>query len=414
MDKRYMWYWLQTNYNMVNASWKEPPQLLGGKGIRAAEQDEFQTLGQALATRLEQVVLRDRPERFKRFEFVIAKSGPDERGAWAFWPSECYGILVQQGLIENMQAVCGQIGALMTQAHALPPDEANFLQNLWKGIPVCSDRYFSYGEVLAQIAFDFIVHHELAHAGLGHEWIIQCASASEFELGQPDKEGVCVLEELSGSAAASGRAGGESWRQPLEADADLNGLRYTIQYVEFQADRFDALTVSAGDGRGLVWKHFLTNDSLRWFTIMAGVSIGLCCLLSQQTSGLGNLADKSHPPVPARVLVMLHAARQLHPSANQVEMAEVLLFVTALFAMLRTAQGSQTETVESILAWFSIDEAMNRFGDIASHFESLAVDMRKLSGMRDHLRRFPDFLRWEWYAEGAKEGLQSPGPNRAA
>lgn len=400
MEKRYIWNWLQTNYKKVNAKWTEPPHLLGSKGIRAAEQDDFQKLGQALANRLEQVILRDCPERFKRFEFAIAKSGSNERGAWAFWPSQCYGILVQQGLIENMQAVCGQIGALMTHAHALLPDQPNFLKDLWKGMPICSDHYFSYGEVLAQIAFDFIVHHELAHAGLGHEWVIQCASASEFELRQPDEEGDCVLEELSVSAAPSGRAGDDSWRQPLEADADLNGLRYTIQYVEWQADRFKALTLSAGDGRGLVWKHFLTNDSLRWFTIMAGVSIGLCCLLSQQTSGLGNLADKSHPPVPARLLVMLHAARQLHPSANQVEMAEVLLLVTALFAMLRTAQGSQTESVDSIFAWFSIDDAIGRFDEIGRHFESLAVEMRKLSGVRDHLRRFPDFLRWEWYAEG--------------
>ena len=407
MNKRYISDWLNKYFKTVNARWSKPPQLLGRTGVLSAEQHEFQRLGEALTSRLEKSVMQECPDRYKSFQFAIVKSGSHERNAWVFWASKCYGILVTQGLIENMQVVCGQVDALMTQVMAMPSNEENFLRDLWKGMPPENTDFSSYGSMLAQIAFDFLVHHAVAHAGLGHEWILSTAAATEVAFPPIDAQKTWVLEERSESASAAAEDGIASWRQPLEADADLNGLRYTIQYIESQAKRFEEISVEPEDSMGTVWKHFMTDDHLRWFTIMAGVSIGLGCLLSDLKSGIGNLSNGSHPPLPARMLVLLHAAGQLQPSARRIKIADVLLLVTVLFGMLRTAKESKAETLESALGFFNVPEVIERFDEIGAHFESLATQMRQLHATRDHLRRFPDFLRWEWYTQSSNSALPS-------
>jgi len=302
-----------------------------------------------------------------------------------------------QGLVENMQAVCGQVEALMTQVMAMPPAEPNFLRDVWAGMPDGNTDFSSYGSLLAQIAFDFIVHHELAHGGLGHEAVIKNASAFEDTPHLDDEaqpEG--LDDDADRAAAASAEGGDKSWNQPLEADADLNGLRYTIQYVEHQAKRLQS--VQPEDSMGAVWKHLLADDARRWFALMVGVSIGLGCLIAEPRRSLGALSNHSHPPLPARMLVLLHAARQLQPPGLKAGIPDVLLLVTALFAMLRTARGSQTETANSALRAFNVQEGIARFEEIGQHFELLASQMRRLAPRRDLARRFPDFLRWEWYA----------------
>ena len=218
MDQRYIQDWLKANYKRVNELWDKPPRLLGKTGIYSAEQHEFFRLGELLVARLEKVIARDNPRAEKPIQFAIVNS--PELGAWAFWASRCYGILITQGLIKNMQSVCGQADRLMAGAMATPQGEDNFLRGLWSEMPGGNSDFSSFGSLLAQIAFDFIVHHELAHAGLGHEWVMATARASGDILTSSDEERIWVLNEFSAIASASGDRSSSSWSQALEADAD--------------------------------------------------------------------------------------------------------------------------------------------------------------------------------------------------
>lgn len=410
MDMRYIHDWLEDHYKEINARWENPPRILGKTGIVSVEQHEFQTQGQVLASRLEKAIQQGDPKRHKPFRFVIIKSALHERNAWAISASKCYIILTTQDLIANIQMVCGQVCGLLNHAMSMPSSDGGFLRELWAGMPAENNDFSSYGSLLAQIAFDFIVHHELAHAGLGHEWIIANSQAIEDSAAISEEEREWVLEENYESASALATESNEAWRQPLEADADLNAILYTIQFMDLQGNRFKEMSVQPEDSMGTVWKHFLADNQLKWFTIMAGVSIGLGCLLSEQKDGLGDLSTSSHPPLPARMLLLLHVARQLQKPDSQVSIANVLLLVSALFSMVNTAKGSPTETIDSALGRFNVQEAINRFEEIGKHFVSLALDMRLLAPRRDHLRRFPDFLRWEWYAADAISASSATSP----
>ena len=407
MDHHEIHTWLEANYRKIEPAWKAAPRLLGANATRVAEQAQFLALGQGLVSRLEKAVQQADPTQHKPMHFAILRTAEDERNAWVCWPAKFDGILVTQGLIEQMQWVCSEVETVVGQAMAGPPGSDNPLRRLWAGLPAGTTSFASYGGLLAQVAFGFIVHHELAHAGLGHEWIIRQRSADQsMPLGPSDEHpppgggGGSILHEAPDGSAASAHGGEQAWRQPLEADADLNGLRYTVQFIEQQANRFRALDVPPDDTMGTVWKHVLTDDWRRWFTTMAGVSIGLGCLLSAAAARLGPLDGASHPPLPARMLVLLHAARQLQPQAQQVSAAEVLLLVATLFGRRGRAEGQASQTLASALGRFDLQEAVARFDTIGQHFEGLAAQMRRLDASRDHLRRFPDFLRWAWYARG--------------
>lgn len=408
MEQRYLHEWLRVNYKKVNEHWTHPPRLLGETSVLAAQQQQFLMLGQEIVSCMEKCIADNNPNIAKPIEFAIIRS--NVLGAWAFWASKCYGIVVTQGLIENIQAVCGQVDRLMRGAMESPPDDNNFIRQLWAEMPDSNRDFQSYGEVLAQIAFDFIVHHELAHAGLGHEWVMATASASAELQCLSDEERTWSIDEVSFAAMPSGGSKFGAWRQALEADADLNGLRYTIDYLEMQAKIFVAKGKLGDDHRDIVWETVLTNSKLRWFAVLAGASIGLAALLSTPRKELGDLALSTHPPLPARILMVLHAGAQLQKLAmptDPIITSEVLLLVSGLFGFLHFAHEGKIKSLDVLLNDFNLLEAVERYEEIGQHFSSLAQEMNALAATRDHLRRFPDFLRWEWYSspEPPKMGI---------
>lgn len=402
MEQRYLHEWLSINYDKLNKYWKDSPGLLGENGVLAAQQHQFLLLGRRMVSRMEKCIKENNPNFAKPIEFAIIRS--NALGAWALWASKCYGIVVTQGLIENIQAVCGQVDRLMRVAMESPPNDNNFVRQLWADMPNTNHDFESYGEVLAQIAFDFIVHHELAHAGLGHEWVMSTASASEELQRLSDEERTWSIDEVSIAAIPSDGSRVAAWRQALEADADLNGLRYTIEYLEMQAKIFVAKGKLGHDHRDIVWETVLTNPKLRWFAVLAGSLIGLGALLSTPRKELGDLASSTHPPLPARMLMVLHAGVQLQKMAmpaNPIIASQVLLLVSGLFGFLHSARDGKIKSLDALLNEFNLPEAVNRYEEIGQHFVCLAQEMGALAATRDHLRRFPDFLRWEWYGAPA-------------
>ncbi|OEZ88798.1 hypothetical protein JAB8_29980 [Janthinobacterium sp. HH106] len=396
--KKYLTEWLRKNYTLLNEHWGYPRRLLGRTGTVAAEQHEFDELGVKLITRLQETM------KYKKdMQFAIMKDS--QPGAWAIYAPLCYGIVITTGLILNMQTVCGCVVWLMQQSRAQPEGEDNFVAELWRGMPHENDDYESFGGLLAHIAFAFVMHHELAHAGLGHDSIDGEAKVKRSAPNyKADQTKIQVIHEssIAAKANADNQPAQSPVNQALEADADMNGLRYTIQFMEHQATRFENLNVDATDKMGLVWKHMLTNTERRWFAILAGVGIGLYCLISNLDNvKMGELSDQTHPPIPARVMAILVVGSHLYERQNGHKLeglSNVLLFVAGLLGLSFTV-NNKYKTLDDLLDGLRINDGVNRLEEIGAHFGKLAK-MRSTLDRRLRLhRRFPDYLCWAWFED---------------
>jgi hypothetical protein len=386
--------WLAKNYPGLNPNWKSPPGMLGVNGTFTAEQHEFDALGKTLVSRLQKTT---KPSKDMQFAILDVA----QPGAWALYASQCYGIVITTGLIHNFQTVCAQADRMIRGSLVRAEGAPNFVADLWEGLAQEQALYDSFGGLLAHIAFAFIIHHELAHAGLGHEGVWFLGAAAPGGEGAEQEEPVRFIDEFSSGAAATGGDRVRSASQALEADADLNGLRYTVQFMDKQAERFAKPDLEADGSMGIVWKHFLTSPDRKWFVILTGVAIGLYCLVSDPGDAtLGELAGTTHPPLPARVLALLHAGSQLQAGQagiKPLDISEVLLFTAGLLGLLRQARGDGNVTLDNLLDGLRINEAVQRFDEIGAYFTSLARRMAELDPKRQHLRRFPDYMCWEWY-----------------
>jgi len=73
---------------------------------------------------------------------------------------------------------------------------------------------------------------------------------------------------------------------------------------------------------------------------------------------------------------------------------------------MHSARDGKIKSLDTMLSEFNLPEAVQRYEEIGLHFTSLAQEMSALAATRDHLRRFPDFLRWEWYGTLAPKNRQ--------
>ena len=106
------------------------------------------------------------------------------------------------------------------------------------------------------------------------------------------------------------------------------------------------------------------------------------------------------------MLTVLEAGVQLQKRAmpaNPIIASEVLLLVSGLFGFLHSARNGKIKSLDAQLNEFNLPEAVQRYEEIGQHFASLAHEMSALAATRDHFRRFPDFLRWEWYGSPASK-----------
>jgi hypothetical protein len=387
--------WLKAHYRRLN--WPKAERLLGTRATLGAKQEEYAKLGGVLVSRLQDLM---RPPKAINFG-ILNVSRPN---AWAIYAARFYGILVTKGLIENIQRVCGQAGAMMRGADVLE-DQGNFLRNLWLGFQVRKEDYENFGGLLAHIAFAFIIHHELAHAGLGHEGVASNPkSASDGASSDSEIDTQYVDEALNSIAHDSA---GVSWSsQALEVDADINGLGYTVDWIQSQANSLKALNVDPAKRMDAVWHHFLTDADRRWFVMLTGVSIGLYCLVNDlDLVPLGDMTQATHPPLPARVLAMLHAGSMLHKIETECAFnaqSDVLLVVTGLIGMLQVTQGDS----RSLDDWFSalaVDEGVARYDDIGAHYRRLANEMAEIHQQRLLYMRFPDGLCWKWFLKNSEQ-----------
>ncbi|MFZ4876623.1 hypothetical protein ACL9RI_16205 [Janthinobacterium sp. Mn2066] len=393
-NKKELHAWLKKYFKKINEKLVEPPRLLGETSKYNAQQEEFEQLAQMLISRMFKAMLH--PKEIK-FSLVVNEIS----NAWAIWPADFYAVLVTTALAKNIQETCGQVETLMRQGERLPTGEPNLMRDLWSGMPYENRDYESFGGLLAHIAYAFVVHHELAHIGLGHEAILggilssNANSIIEEEVLALDESRMCApaAQNADGSPSLSGQA--------LEADADLNALAYTIEFMQLQQRKFLEKEVCFDDSQGIVWKDILTNKNKRWFAITAGVAVGLFCLINNfESEKIDALDARSHPPISARVMVMLHAIKIRYLNENPgapFNLPDTLLFVVTLFGNLHMAKTRKAISIDELIEKFLIKEAVEKFEEIGMHYEKLSTEMKLLDNKRRHLVRFEEYLCWQWY-----------------
>ncbi|WP_155635263.1 hypothetical protein [Burkholderia cepacia] len=407
MDK-----WLSENFSKIWHNSSIAPRILGRRATTLAEQEEFHQLGEILVKRMFLAM-----EHAKPIEFHLLDRA--ESGAWVIWPAQCYGVLLTRGLVQNIQVVCGQAERLL--GSALRDGQArNFLSDLWGKLPNDKDHRTAFGGLLAQVAFAFVVHHELAHAGLGHEGAVKAAytrSAAKLD-DHALFDGLDILDEWAAAAAEHDLSPERRIRsQALEADADVNGLIYTRQFMLDQAREFQGRTVACDDSMGVVWKALLNSGANRGLVVCIGVTIGLLSLLPDfALKELGNLDVSTHPPIPARILTLLHIDRQLDTeNSGRDNMTNAILIAAALIDMVISmerlnAEGSgalaasnlptenaPASSLDRALERISIPESVSRFDDIGAHMKALALEMKSLERTTSQYCRFPHWMRFAWY-----------------
>lgn len=399
----YLKHWLENNHFKIWRTSSKTPRILGRRATSIAEQEEFKQLGEILVAEMAAAMKPQKPVLFHLLD-------RDEASAWVVWPARCYAVLLTRGLVENIQATCGQAARLLDSAlkKSLP---GNFLADLWGPLPRKEDHRTAFGELIAHIAFSFVVYHELAHAGIGHEGANNVPSAQGVHSAedQPLLDSAEFLDECA-AATADGNLSPGLWikSQALEVDADINGLRYTRKGMEKQARRFERVEVSSAD---VVWKALLTSSENRNFVVCIGVTIGLLSLLPDfELEKLGKLDAATHPPIPARLLAVLHASRHFDDhGADEQNMVRAVLIGASLIDMIVSARiaianggaSDETEAPDSILdralERISLPEMLSLFDEIGGHMQALAAERARLERTISDYRRFPDWLCYAWY-----------------
>ncbi|BEV17790.1 hypothetical protein HBDW_45780 [Herbaspirillum sp. DW155] len=325
-------------------------------------------------------------------EFLVLER--PQPNAWAVWPGTYYGVLLTTSLIENMQSVCGQVIRFLKSAEN--SSEKFFLKTAWDALPHNEESYESYGGLLAHIAFTFIVNHELAHVGLGHERAFALKRENEQVSADMFVSEECI-GEIYDVAAAVGDSKLKNWEyfQALEVDADINGLVNTRFLVFYLKSQFENKGLQEAGSMGPVWNAVLTNDYARELAISIGVAIGLFCLrprIEKAKSGL--LEGRTHPPLPTRLMLLQHMNNRFSgPSTSDVR-GDSILVASALFMMLSQAESllqcgvssvqqeatanNTNRVVDDALRLFGTQEALARYDVIGAHFKKLQPVMQEL------------------------------------
>ncbi|MDW9248053.1 hypothetical protein C7S13_6071 [Burkholderia cepacia] len=168
---------------------------------------------------------------------------------------------------------------------------------------------------------------------------------------------------------------------------------------------------------GVVWKALLNSGANRGLVVCIGVTIGLLSLLPDfALKELGNLDVSTHPPIPARILTLLHIDRQLDTeNSGRDNMTNAILIAAALIDMVISmerlnAEGSgalaasnlptenaPASSLDRALERISIPESVSRFDDIGAHMKALALEMKSLERTTSQYCRFPHWMRFAWY-----------------
>lgn len=429
----YLHHWIQKYYKRVWPQRTSPPRIMGKRAVSLWEMDNFLKFGKALVSRLNETIPEDRR---LPIEFEILDLEDD--GAWVVWPAHCYCVLFTKALVWKIQRICWQASEVMRTGMTVPVKSSNFLSQLWGNLPKNEAHFYHFGSLISHIAFSFIVHHELAHAGLGHEALATTrGTAPGFLEAETDLDAVWGLwDEFAAAADTAPQLGDFLIKQALETDADVHGMFYTRRLLLDEAEKFRSKPDYDNDIMGSVWKLLLRDSNCEQLMLFIGVTVGLLALLPNLEAGRvdESIKDRSHPPLPSRVLLVLHVAGWLSeysPSFWENRSAAITTAIILINSFHREEYGrgierreinntkpngdesdgsaSENPVVEKwrSLSHISIVDAWLRQDELGSYWETIVSQMRIISPKLIPYARFPEYLCYQWYRPANLKSLEN-------
>lgn len=424
----YLHHWINKNYRLIWRSRSAAPRFLGIRGAAMWEQESYRDIGKFLVARFGEDQLADKhvPIQFEILNLATV-------GAWLVWPENCYGVLVTRGLIRKLHRVAWEIQDAFPKILSVPTKKVNTFNDLWAELPKDEAHFHILGSFISTIAFSFIIHHELAHACLGHEGFGllhqpagKAVPHNSMVSAYPDfiDEFASVYGTSEGTTASLGS-------QALETDADVHGMFYARSFMLDQAQLLCSRTPQNGDLPHLVGRTLLRDANCQQLVLFMGVAVGLLTLLSDlEADRVRDATGLTHPPVPSRLLLAFHVAGSLVGySAKYWEnrSAAITLAIAAITAfeasepghssrrtktseadrLRQTSSGDSGRSLWQTLSHISIVDAMLNTRELGPYWETLVAEVRKLAPLLAPFSRFPDSLRYEWHRLSSPDGNHS-------
>lgn len=420
----YLHHWIQKYFKRVWPARTVPPRVMGARAVLAAQQDNFLKFGEALVSRFGDTFPE---ERRLPIEFAILDL--EDEGAWVIWPAQCYGVLMTKGLLWKIQRISWEAQELLPVGFDAPVKKSNFLKQLWADLPQNEAHFYHFGSLIGHIAFSFIIHHELAHAGLGHEGLRYLRSAAILESDDSPDSGGNFMDEFAGVSGAASDAGGRLTSQALETDADVHGMLYTRQFLRDEAEMLLQRSVASDEVMGTVWGALLRDTHCEQLMLFIGIAVGLLALLPDlEADRIDHTAERTHPPLPSRLLLVFHVAGSIsgyRPSFWENRSAAITTAIGLIGAFQREEFGKRTKSrgvscvrypgdeietendgapnaIWRPLGHLSIVDAWLRQDELGPYWETLVSRLRTLSALLAPYARCPESLRYTWHRLASK------------
>lgn len=211
-----------------------------------------------------------------------------------------------------------------------------------------------------------LVHHEIAHLVLGHEW--------KWRYG---------LDQLDGDADPS---------QCLELDADLHAVHFTEQYL---AERI-AQVPSDDDVLNRVWHYLLDAPGSRSLVVLLCVYLFLLAVTpTYGTPSIAELRTGSHPHLVVRQLLAL-LVQQRWRQVVASEAVNLVHFAAAINA--GTANATTLATSEEVARTHGLDALSSDPDAFKDHIETLGKQLAKYEPKLNQLMRLSAEQRVRWFA----------------
>lgn len=135
--------------------------VLDDAAASASGFSKSKALGQFLCNRLA------RSEHFEKHPVLFELLAWDTSNAFAVWPSKCDGVLVTSGLLTRLGNTSSEAPNVLKQL--LRTDPSGFFAHSWTAAGRTEAQVPAIAGIVERIGLAFLVHHEIAHVGLGHE-----------------------------------------------------------------------------------------------------------------------------------------------------------------------------------------------------------------------------------------------------
>ncbi|WP_434620723.1 hypothetical protein [Azospirillum sp. B2RO_4] len=409
----YLHNWIRSNYKRLWPGRDKCPRFMGKNAILCCQQHHFFEFGKMLIARMNKALDGD-----KQIPFQFAILNLEEVGAWVVRSPECYGVLISKKLLWKIQRICYESWEAIPETFDMPVKRSNFLRDLWGDMPLDSDYLMHFSTLVGHVAFSFIVHHEVAHAGLGHLKPIHRQGVNA-EVEADSLEDV-ILDEFAGVMSNKLDSGDYLLKQALETDADVHGMFYTRRLLREEAQSLRGYRPN-GNLMSHVWGKLLRDKDCEQLMLFMGVAVGLLALAPDLEADKFDISKlKTHPPIPSRLLLAFHVAGSIDGHAEKYWENRSAAITMAIISIARfqgegfrdpsantrakdnyISENNQELSVAEQkwreLSYISVIDASFRMSEIGSYWEDLVACLCNIAPDLSRGEGFPESLHYEWY-----------------